>query len=130
AQFVLEADAALLEERAQVGQRLPGRRWHQRYWVRGQGPAPSRSWRYFQTYFASSSVSRLTADPGPLKPSVVCSNVCGIRATEKRSRSTSTTVRLMPSTATEPLGTIWAASSCGQRNQTVTHAPSVSRRST
>ena len=44
----------------------------------------------------------LTASPGCLNPSVVTVSVCGIRATLNRSASTSTSVRLTPSTATDP----------------------------
>src|SRR5262245_44428173 len=76
------------------------------------------------------SVSRLTVAPGCLKPSVVTSSVCGIRATLKRSAATSTTVRLTPSTATDPLATICAASSGGQANQTVSQSPCGSRSAT
>ena len=94
--------------------------------ISGGRPGKSlwRSWRHFQTYFASRSVSRLTGAPTSLKPRVVCSSVCGISATLNRSLSTSTSVRLTPSTATDPLLTICAASSAGQANQTVSHSPS------
>src|SRR5439155_3975635 len=57
------------------------------------------------TYFASTSTSRFTGSPGSTRPSVVTSSVCGIRATVKRWSSTAATVRLTPSTATEPFST-------------------------
>src|SRR5262249_14137638 len=79
--------------------------------------------RHLKTYLASKSVSRFTAEPGRLNPNVVRSRVWGIRATLKLSVVTSTRVRLTPSTATDPLGTIWAASSAGQENQTSSHSP-------
>src|SRR5438093_5854903 len=62
--------------------------------------------RHFQTYFAKRSVSRFTLVPGCLNPRVVLVRVCGISATLNRSLLTSTSVRLTPSTATDPLGTI------------------------
>src|SRR5205823_2511018 len=86
--------------------------------------------RYFITYLPNRSVSTLTASPTCLKPSVVIVRVCGIRATLNRSASTSTSVRLTPSTATEPLVTIWPASSGGTANQIVSHSPCCSRAAT
>src|SRR5690606_40365185 len=55
------------------------------------------------TYLTVTSTSRLTRSPGPLRPSVVTSAVWGMTAAVKPSSSTSTTVRLTPSTAIEPL---------------------------
>ena len=57
------------------------------------------------TYLAMTSTSRLTRSPGPLRPSVVTSAVWGMTATVKPSSSTSTTVRLTPSTVIEPFST-------------------------
>src|SRR5690606_32614671 len=59
------------------------------------------SWR--STYLARRSVSMFTRSPTWREPRVVTSRVWGMRATLKRSGSTSTRVRLTPSTATEPL---------------------------
>ena len=66
----------------------------------------------------------LTRLPAWRIPSVVTSRVWGINATLKRSETTSTTVRLTPSTATEPLGTSPMASEPGTWNHIVTHSPS------
>src|SRR5262249_9928292 len=56
------------------------------------------------TYFPITSISRFTRRPG-LKPlSVVRSSVCGMTMTSKARSSSAATVRLTPSTATEPLG--------------------------
>ena len=49
---------------------------------------------------------------------------CGIRATLNCSACTSTSVRLIPSTATDPFGTIRCANSGGTRNHMVIHSPS------
>src|SRR5581483_297345 len=57
------------------------------------------------TYFAVTSTSRLTRSPASLWPRVVTSAVCGMTATVKPSSSTSTTVRLTPSTVIEPFVT-------------------------
>src|SRR5207244_6323966 len=57
-------------------------------------------------YLASRSTSRLTWSPGRRRPRVVTSAVCGMTATVKPSSRVSTTVRLQPSTAMEPLGTM------------------------
>ena len=75
----------------------------------------------------SPSTSRRTwrSDPFPdsppsptgLEPSVVAASVCGIRATLKRSGVTSTSVRLTPSTATEPFDTIGASKFAGRRTR-------------
>src|ERR687894_752721 len=57
------------------------------------------------TYLTVTSTSRLTRSPGPFRPRVVTAAVCGISATVKPSSSTSTTVRLTPSTVIEPFST-------------------------
>ena len=57
------------------------------------------------------------------EPSVVESSVWGISITLNRSASTLTSVRLTPSTAIDPFGTICAASAAGQRNAMKTHSP-------
>jgi hypothetical protein len=57
------------------------------------------------TYLAMTSTSRLTRSPGRLAPSVVTSAVWGMIATVKPSSSGSTTVRLTPSTVTDPFST-------------------------
>src|SRR6185436_194646 len=56
----------------------------------------------FSTCFAITSTSRLTGRPGLPLPSVVRSRVSGISETENPVSSTSVTVRLTPSTVTEP----------------------------
>src|SRR5437764_573223 len=48
------------------------------------------------------STSRLTASPLAFLPSVVTARVCGMIATSKPSAVSEATVRLIPSTATEP----------------------------
>src|SRR5580692_1112903 len=67
-------------------------------------PASSRS-----TYLAIMSTSMLTTSPGRLRPSVVRARVSGIRLTSNQDPSASSpspeTVRLMPSTATDPFRT-------------------------
>src|SRR5262249_21451533 len=122
-ELVLGPDAALLEEVAQVRERLPLRGGHVAHgfccWAS----------RHFQTYFARMSVSRFTVSRGRLRPSVGWSGVWGIGATLKPPAVTSTSVRLTPSTATDPLGTICAASSAGHENHTPSHGPSGTRRS-
>ena len=55
------------------------------------------------TYRASRSISRLTRTPAASAPRVVTSSVCGMRFTENFAPSTSFTVRLTPSSVTEPL---------------------------
>src|SRR5439155_24833263 len=110
--FVLGFPAALFEKVAQIGQGLPRACHHNRMAL-----------SHFQTYFAIRSVSRLTVAPNCLKPSVVLASVWGMSATLKRSAATSTTVKLTPSTATEPFDTICAANSGGQVNQTVSQSP-------
>ena len=59
----------------------------------------------FCTCLARMSVSMLTRSPGRIVPSVVTARVWGMSMTEKASGPTSTSVRLTPSTAIEPLGT-------------------------
>ena len=50
------------------------------------------------------SVSMFTACPGRGRPSVVTASVCGITMTSNARSSSAATVRLTPSTATEPCG--------------------------
>src|SRR5207244_12558091 len=57
------------------------------------------------TYFASTSVSRLTLSPAASRPRLVISNVCGISATAKPASSTAATVSETPSTAIDPFST-------------------------
>src|SRR5205823_5937028 len=57
------------------------------------------------TYFARTSVSRLTLSPGARPPSVVAASVCCTSATAKPSPSTAATVRETPSTVIEPFST-------------------------
>ena len=94
-------------------------------WLQFDATASCRS-----TYLARTSVSRFTRSPILRRPSVVTASVCGIRATLKRSSSTSTSVRLTPSTATEPLLAIWRVSAGGTRNHIVHQSASSMRRST
>jgi hypothetical protein len=54
---------------------------------------------------------------------VAFARVSGMRATENRSISTSATVRLTPSTATEPLATISSRNRFGGRIHTRREAP-------
>src|SRR5207249_3909536 len=54
------------------------------------------------TYLASTSTSIWTSSPGARAPSVVTASVCGTSATENQSGPAAATVRLTPSTATEP----------------------------
>src|SRR5438128_1406470 len=56
------------------------------------------------TYFPITSISRLTLRPGLRAPRVVRSSVCGISMISKAPASRAATVRLTPSTATEPWG--------------------------
>src|SRR5690606_10935892 len=74
-----------------VGQLLDGGEF-------GHRVAPSMR----STYLAITSTSMLTRSPGWRVPSVVTANVCGMRATSKPESVTPATVRLTPSTATEP----------------------------
>src|SRR5262249_21356480 len=57
----------------------------------------------FSTYLAMTSTSRLTSSPGWRKPSVVRLSVSGMRLTSNQVALSAETVRLTPSTATEPL---------------------------
>src|SRR5262249_43608185 len=57
------------------------------------------------TYLAIRSASRLTAAPLSLCPRVVTARVCGMTATSKLSSPRAATVRLIPSTATDPFAT-------------------------
>src|SRR5205807_2867831 len=65
------------------------------------------------TYLAMRSTSRLTASPSAARPSVVISSVCGTTATSNRGPSSAATVRLTPSTATDPFSTRYRARSPG-----------------
>src|SRR5207237_3877235 len=67
------------------------------------------------TYLPITSVSMLTACPAASRPSVVTASVCGISITSKAASSTDATVRLTPSTATEPWGTSNGASPRSRR---------------
>ena len=62
-------------------------------------------------YLPITSISKLTLSPLDLSPKVVIASVWGIKTTEIVSPLTSTTVRLMPSMASDPLGTIAQRSS-------------------
>src|SRR5262249_52359866 len=94
AEFVLWTYPACCQEVAQVRLSLSG--WRRR----GGHDRPSvKEAMHLATYFASRSVSKLTAAPACLKPSVVMASVCGMRATLNRSAPTSTKVRLTPSMA-------------------------------
>src|SRR5262249_7484266 len=77
---------------------------------RGPGPGPGGGPGYRatsrSTYFASTSVSRLTSAPGSRLPRVVTASVCGISATAKPLSSTAATVSDTPSTAIEPFSTM------------------------
>src|SRR5207245_2166446 len=59
---------------------------------------------------ASTSTSRFTAAPSARPPRLVRRSVSGISDTEKPCSPTALTVRLTPSTATEPFSTIYRAS--------------------
>src|SRR5207302_553559 len=74
----------------------------------GAYAASSRS-----TYLARTSASRFTIAPGRTMPSVVTAHVWGIRHTVNRSPAVPATVRLTPSTATDPLSTMYRATGAG-----------------
>src|SRR5699024_2345463 len=59
----------------------------------------------FSRYLASTSTSMLTVDPGLRKPRVVRARVSGISPMVTVSSSTAATVRLTPSTASDPRAT-------------------------
>ena len=59
------------------------------------------------------STSRLTRVPAGLPRSFVCVHVNGMICTSKKSSASAATVRLMPSTAIDPFGTICAAERVG-----------------
>src|SRR6185369_4130093 len=61
-------------------------------------------------YLPITSISRLTVWPGASVPNVVTASVCGITITSNACRSSAATVRLTPSTATDPCGTSSGAS--------------------
>src|SRR5262249_647808 len=98
AELVPGPDAALLEQVGAVAQGLPRRLGsHDAPSARGGREPPDRSNHqgahaprsprsrdaHRETYLASTSVSRLTAAPGGLNPSVVFARVCGMSATLK-----------------------------------------------
>ena len=58
----------------------------------------------------------MTGSPTASAPNVVTFSVCGMTSTEKVSPSTSLTVSDTPSSATEPLGAMKRARSCGARS--------------
>ena len=68
--------------------------------------APVMPDKNLSTHLAIMSVSMFTREPLPLLISVARFMVCGIMTTLKPLDVSSTTVRLMPSTATEPFFTI------------------------
>src|SRR5205085_5604576 len=70
-----------------------------------RGASGTRSPRRDSTYLARISTSRLTTSPGTLECSVVALSVCGMSATLKAPSCTPATVRLTPSTATDPFST-------------------------
>src|SRR5262249_35229312 len=80
-------------------------------------PAPSSR----STYFARTSTSRLTGSPTVVPPSVVSASVVGISPTSNQPGPTAVTVRLPPSTATEPFSATSRASSAGSPNRTCSH---------
>ncbi len=80
---------------------LTSRGWERERRRRESSWAESRR----SAYLAMTSTSRFTGSPTPLWPRVVTAAVCGMTATVKPSSSTSTTVRLMPSTVIEPFST-------------------------
>src|SRR6267142_1478344 len=55
-------------------------------------------------YLPITSTSRFVACPGVSRPSVVTASVCGISITSKLKSANAATVRLTPSTATDPWG--------------------------
>ena len=72
----------------------------------------------FSTYLAITSTSRLTVSPGSLTPSVVRLSVSGMRLTSNQSSPIAETVRLMPSTAMEPLCATYLARPGGRPMRT------------
>src|SRR5271166_3251583 len=76
------------------------------------------------TCLARMSVSMLTRSPGLSNPSVVTARVCGMSMTEKPSVQTSTSVRLTPSTAIDPLGTSSPVQAGSRVNARNSHSPS------
>src|SRR5215470_1426619 len=70
----------------------------------GRHDDSSRTLSDRSTYLPITSISRFTRRPGLQLPSVVRSSVCGMTMTSKARSSSAATVRLTPSTATEPLG--------------------------
>src|ERR671937_1770884 len=70
------------------------------------------------TYFARTSVSRLTLSPGSSAPSVVTSSVCGTRATANPRSSSPATVSETPSIAIEPFSTTYRRTAGSASNHT------------
>jgi len=77
-------------------------------------------WLYFLMYFPRMSVSMLSLSPTFFDLKLVTVIVCGIIQTDARSFFASTTVRLIPSSATEPFFTTYLASFFGTLNQNFT----------
>src|SRR5712691_1459189 len=71
--------------------------------LRGHRGSPLKL-RARSTYFPITSISRLTLRPGLRAPRVVRSSVCAMSMIAKALASSPATVRLTPSTATEPCG--------------------------
>ena len=70
------------------------------------------------------SLSRFTRSPGLRMPSVVAAAVCGMTATVKLRLVHWKTVRLMPSTATDPFSTRYRFRSVGTEKRTRRLSPS------
>src|SRR6185436_10139612 len=78
------------------------------------------------TYLPIISISRFTRRPGLSAPSVVCPSVCGISMISKPVASSPATVRLTPSTVTDPCG-MRRRASAGSCHSTRRRAVSPSR---
>src|SRR5256885_4942793 len=75
------------------------------------------------TYLPIRSVSRLTLSPTLRARKLVCRKVNGMIAVEKPSLLQSLTVRLMPSTATDPFDTRKDARRAGARKVKIVNSP-------
>ena len=75
-------------------------------------------YNYLRMYLPRMSVSILSLSPTFFVWKFVTSIVCGIRQTDARFFFTSTTVKLIPSTAIEPFFTTYFAKFFGISNQT------------
>src|SRR4029077_2607723 len=95
----------------------------------GSGGTSPRAARLRWTYLPITSISTLTRSPGTRRERVVIVSVWGISATSKRSAARAETVRLTPSTVTDPFSTRNGASSGGTENAS-TRCSVRSRRST